>query len=312
MISFILGLLAGVAMPVQTSVNGKLRDSLRSPYFSSIISFSGGFICAVIVLLCVAGSLYVPFGKVAMEPLWIWTGGFCGSILVVISIFCIPKLGSVETMVMLVLGQIGIGLVIDNFGLFESDVIALTPAKLIGAVLVLGGTVMVSMSNSSSESVKSNKGNSIWIYRIGEIIAGILAGLQVAINGRLGQITGSAFSATMISMATGTLGVIIIAIIVYLIGGKKLLIPDKDNGVKTKWWMWTGGAFGMVIVGGNALIAKPLGTGLSVILNVVGQTFGGIVLDAIGFLGIDKKPVTLVKVAGVLIMNVGIVLVSLF
>ncbi len=315
MISFILGLAAGVAMPIQTSINSKLRDSLRSPYFSSIISFFGGFVCAVAVLLCVAGTLFVPFDKITLEPWWIWSGGVCGSILVVISIFCLPKLGSVETMVMLVLGQIGIGLIIDNFGLFESERISLTPLKLAGAAMVLAGTVIVSASNTHSDASDTTgkaKSNSIWIYRFGELIAGILAGLQVAINGRLGEITGSAFSATMISMATGTIGVIVIAIIAYASGGDKRLRPDMDKGVRTKWWMCTGGAFGMIIVGGNAIIAKPLGTGLSVILNVAGQTFGGIILDAIGFLGIEKKPVTLIKIAGVVLMNAGIVLVSLF
>ena len=46
MISFILGLLAGVASPTQASVNSRIREDLRSPYTTSVFNF----ICAAVVM----------------------------------------------------------------------------------------------------------------------------------------------------------------------------------------------------------------------------------------------------------------------
>ena len=62
MISFILGLLAGVASPTQASVNSRIREDLRSPYTTSVFNF----ICAAGVLaaamLVIEKSMYIPVG----------------------------------------------------------------------------------------------------------------------------------------------------------------------------------------------------------------------------------------------------------
>lgn len=310
MFSFIIGLAAGVAMPVQTSINAKLRESLQSQYLATAICFAGGTICSAIALLLMTGSLYIPLSKIALEPLWVWSGGLCGSTLVVLSMISLPKLGSVETMVMLVLGQIGIGLAIDNFGWFGVDIIKLSLVRLLGAALVLGGTVMVSMANSGDGEAKDVHA-SIWLYRAAALIAGVLAGVQVAVNGRLGVVAGQSFRATLISMLTGFLSAMVFALVIYFLNGRKFATSDEPK-IEGKWWMWSGGCFGIVIVGSNVIIARTLGTGLSVILNVVGQTFGGIWVDAVGFLGIEKKPVNMVKIIGSIIMIAGIVIVTLF
>ena len=66
-----------------------------------------------------------------------------------------------------------------------------------------------------------------------------------------------------------------------------------------------------MIVASNAIAAPVLGTGIVTILNLVGMMAAGLAIDATGFLGIEKKPVTLVKIAGMLLMTGGSALISL-
>ena len=317
MLGVLIGLAAGVAMPLQTSVNGKLGDNLKSPYISTMVSFTGGIILALCIVFATSGSIAIPFSTIAKEPLWIWMGGFCGTVLVLISIICLPVLGSTETMVIYVLGQIFTGLVIDTFGLFKTDAIPLTAFRIAGIALVFAGSIIVAVANaapkaSAEKEEKPDKPN-VMIYRIGIFISGVLAAIQIAVNGRLGQVTGHPFKATAVSMLVGFISIaIIIAALCIFKGGTKGIIDDKLPGGKVKWWMCTGGVFAMIIVGGNVVIAQTLGAGLSLILNVTGQTLGGIVVDATGFLGIEKKPVTVKKIAAVLLMIAGIALVKLF
>lgn len=310
MFSIILGLICGVGMPMQTSINTKLGENLKSTYLSSATTFLVGAVGASIIMMLFMGGIHIPFDILIKEPLWIWTGGLCGTFIVILSITSLPKLGSIETMVMLVLGQIIIGLAVDNFGWFYQEVIHLTLWRFLGSALVLGGTVMVSLANRNGEARTEKKTGGIWFYRFTALAAGVFCGLQIAVNGALGNVIGDSFTATLISMVFGFMGVVVVICILYIFKGGRNAIFAEGPDIKGKWWMFTGGLFSLLIVGGNVVIARVIGTGLSVILNVVGQTFGGIVIDAVGFLGIEKKPVTISKVAGVIIMIAGIVLVT--
>jgi len=72
-----------------------------------------------------------------------------------------------------------------------------------------------------------------------------------------------------------------------------------------------GGTLAVVVVGGNAIAANILGTGLVNILNLTGMMATSLVIDAIGFLGIPKKPVTVYKVIGMLMIIAGAAVISL-
>ena len=77
-----------------------------------------------------------------------------------------------------------------------------------------------------------------------------------------------------------------------------------------KVWMVTGGLFALTVVSGNAAVAPILGTGLSTITNLIGMMAAGLAIDAVGFLGIEKKPVTFQKIVGMLLMLAGTALIS--
>lgn len=309
MFGFVLGIIVGCAQPVMTSVNGRLREHLRSPLLSSLVTFLLALFLSLSILFGLQHSLYIPFSEVLNEPLWIWLGGIMGVVIVVASVICLPKLGSFETVVFLVLGQILSGLVIDHFGMFRSNIIPVTLLRILGAILVLVGVIGTSASDMK-ETKSDIRGKNL--YRLIDLIAGVACSVQIAVNGRLGIVTGNSFRASSISMMVALIGTLLIIGALFVAKGKPGVIDYSMPVVPGKWWMWLAGIGSMTIVGGNVILQTMMGTGLVAVLNVLGQTAGGIVIDASGFLGIEKKAITAKKIIGLVVMIAGTALISFF
>ena len=144
--SIILGFLAGVGLPIQTSVNTRLRKKVCSPYNASLVSFVVALLFLSALLLITGQGLHIPLAQLLNEPAWIWIGGICGLVFLTGNILLFSKLGGVQTVVLPVLGQILMGLIIDNFGLFYSQKTPLSVFRIAGAVMVILGVVLVSMA----------------------------------------------------------------------------------------------------------------------------------------------------------------------
>ena len=158
----ILGFLAGVGLPIQTSVNTRLRKKVGSPFNAALVSFLVGLLFLSALLLVTGQGLHIPFAQLLNEPAWIWIGGICGVVFLTGNILLFPKLGGVQTVVLPVLGQILMGLTIDNFGLFYSQQTSFTAFRIADAVLVLLGVVLVSTAKKKQggphQSAKSSTG----------------------------------------------------------------------------------------------------------------------------------------------------------
>ena len=78
MLNFLLAILAGAALPVQTGVNSTLRSTVGNPLWATIISFGVGVLTVGALLLL----MRVP-APLALPPLgWKWLGGALGVIYV--------------------------------------------------------------------------------------------------------------------------------------------------------------------------------------------------------------------------------------
>lgn len=316
MIYFLLGLLAGVATPTQTSINGRFREINKSAFLTTVVCFAAATVVLLVICMFTDGGLAIPFGSLAHEPLWIWSGGFCGTVIVFMNTICLPKLGSANTVILVSFGQIMTSLVIDHFGLFSSPVFHMDASRAAGAVLVIAGVVLISYHHVSGDEARQPVGSSANIpsaipYIAGALIGGEACGIQVAVNGTLAKLTESAAQTTLISMGLGLLSSLLVIAIIVLVKGKAGIFDEGERGGKYKWWMFTGGLIGVVVVLSNAVTAPALGTGLVTVLNLVGMMGGGLVIDATGFLGIEKKPVTFIKMLGMILMIGGTILISL-
>ena len=310
--SIILGFLAGVGLPIQTSVNTRLRKKVGSPYNASLVSFVVALLFLSALLLITGQGLHIPLAQLLNEPAWIWIGGICGLVFLTGNILLFSKLGRVQTVVLPVLGQILMGLIIDNFGLFYSQKTPLSVFRIAGAVMVILGVVLVSMAKenkTASEKLQKSESTTLWIWRAFGIFAGMLIATQIAVNGYLGKVVGSPIKASAISFTVGIIFLAIICIVLHFKNGKSESF--KNESAKNPWWMWIGGILGGLYILANVYLSRIVGTGMTVIILLIGSTTGGILVDHFGMFESPKKPINAQKILGVLIMILGAAAIKL-
>jgi len=132
------------------------------------------------------------------------------------------------------------------------------------------------------------------------IVGGCIA-LQAPINAGLGKHTGS-FAAATISFAVGT---VILATIVILSGRADGL----GEVVHVQWYYLLGGALGAAYVFSALVLISHIGAGGVAAATVTGQLTTSVVLDQIGFLGLEQTALTPTRVAGVVLLLAGTYLV---
>ena len=311
MLAILIGIVIGIGLPMQTSINSRLKESLGTPFLASMTSFALGTIFLAIVTLALDHTIFFSGNLFNSQPGWIWIGGFLGVIYLTSNILLFPKLGSVQTVIFPILGQIIMGLVIDNYGLFDSMHQPITWTRGFGALLVVFGVICIVgmdyiVRRFHKKDLDQPKSSGLWIWRLLGIVAGMLGASQTAINGHLGVVLKSSVKAAFISFFVGTVTLIIINLILH----PKLQIKQGENG--NPWWMWIGGIIGGLFVFGNTYLAPILGTGLAVVIILVGQMAGSLLVDQFGLLESNKNPITPIQVIGILIMIAGVSLIRLF
>ena len=135
-----LAVAAGLAGAVQAAVMGELGD--RVGIFPAV-AFSG----LVVVLLGVASLLLVKqsvrgVADVLREPVWLWTGGVLSVLIVLAITVAPPRIGVTATIGIIIALNLGVATVIDRFGLFGYDRIAIGWIRVAGVVLLGAGAAL--------------------------------------------------------------------------------------------------------------------------------------------------------------------------
>ena len=311
----LLGILMGLGLPLQTGINARLTHKLGSPYNASFVSFIIAFIFLLLLVFITEQNYFIPFGELAGEPLWIWMGGVCGVIFLTGNIVLFARLGGVQTVIFPVLGQILMGLIIDNFGLFYAPQTDLTLLRVLGAILVLLGVINVVMAKKTSDNNLLNKPKRqhTLLWQIFGIIAGMLSTVQTAVNGHLGIILASPVKAAVISFI---IGIALLAVICVIILLQRKAVPalriEPRRRENYPWWIWLGGILGGLFVLTNAYLSNIIGTGMTIIAILIGSTSGGLIIDCFGLLGSERKPVGMRQIFGIIIMIIGAAAIKLF
>ena len=130
-----LAVLAGLAGSVQVAVMGRFGD--RIGVFEAL-SFSTAvqLVFSVLILVAARGGGLGGLPHVFKTPAWMWLGGLMGLTVVTAITFAQPRIGATATIGILIAGQLVMGAVIDRFGLFGVDQIAISPARALGIALL--------------------------------------------------------------------------------------------------------------------------------------------------------------------------------
>lgn len=136
----LLVLAVGALVALQPALNAELGKSVGEAT-ASVVSFGTGFL----VLLVVAGFA----GQLAdvsnvTEVRWPYLlGGVIGAAVVLVSLAAVPKLGAGPLTAALVFGQLVMAVIIDRQGWLGVPQHDLTPARILGVVLLLAGVILV-------------------------------------------------------------------------------------------------------------------------------------------------------------------------
>ena len=299
MLWILLGIIAGLVLPIQTLVNTRLRASTGTPFSSSLISFAVGTVTLLIIATAVTGGDF-GISRAFGEPLWIWLGGLLGVVALTGNILLFPHLGAVQTVVLPIAGQIMMGLVIDHVGLFDSPASPLTIVRASGAVVVLGGVIAI-VAGPGAPPKSEDSAVSLWLWRLAGFVFGCFTASQSAINGHLGQITGSPVSAALVSF---TIGVSALVILNTILRWRPRI--ERPEGKANPWWMWVGGVLGALFVFGNAALVPQIGTGLTVVATLLGSMLGSVLIDRMRGARVELR-----QIIGVAVILMGVILIRL-
>lgn len=305
MLYIIAGIFVGLGAPIQTAINTKLRCLLGRTFDASFVSFFVSLLFLLVLLPVTGQTFEIPFGRLLAEPLWIWLGGACGVTVLTGSILLFPRLGSMQTVIFPIAGQIIMGLTIDHFGLFDANVISITIARLLGATLVFAGVLLI--AGGRSQSAATSTSNRLWLWRLFGIGIGTLTSIQTAVNSRLGVIIASPVKAAVISFVVG----VSLLTIICLADRVRERTVESSNGETNTWWMWLGGLIGAAFVLTNVYLGHLIGTGLTIIVLLTGSMIGGLMVDRLGLLGAARRPITMRSLIGIGVILSGIALIRM-
>lgn len=195
----------------------------------------------------------------------------------------------------MVMGQSMGGLVIDSKGWWGAIKIPITLWRLVGAAIVITGVIIA--LDVSHSGVRPGA----WLI-VFPLVAGLGAGFQQAVNGRVSRVAGAPMTATYINFLVGTTTILVVVLV-------SLPFSTLPETLPNQWWLWIGGAVGVMLIGlqvWSVSIIGVLALGASL---VTGLLSGSILLDV--FAPVPSSEVTGVTIIGTLITLAGALMVTL-
>jgi transporter family-2 protein len=131
--------------------------------------------------------------------------------------------------------------------------------------------------------------------------AGGLVALQAPINSTLGKAAGT-FTAASISFIVGTAALVGIT----LISGQRMDLAAVGD---LSWYYLIGGLLGAAYVTTVLVSVRTLGAGGVTAATITGQLTASVVIDRLGILGLEEKPLSVPRVIGIALLAAGVFLI---
>jgi len=292
-LTVILVVVVGAQLAFQPPINSGLGRSVgKLP--AALVSFLVGL--AALVLICLAAGELSRFGSIGDAAIPSLFGGLIGATYVATSTVTISRIGAGAVAAATIAGQLTCSLFVDDFGWVGVDTIPVTALRVLGAVLLLVGTALVVYRKKYAEDVEG-AGKAGVIAIVAVMIAGALVGIQHPLNAELAQHIGGLDSALM-NFVTGT---ILLAVIVFA--------TKQAGGIRrvteVRWYYLLGGFIGVITVITALTAVETIGAAGLTAAIVTGQLLSSVALDRFGAFGLERRPITLVRVSGVALLIVG-------
>lgn len=143
-----------------------------------------------------------------------------------------------------------------------------------------------------------------WFFVLFAVTGGVALAIQSGVNSTLGKYLPHPVYAVAISFAIGTAVALVYAAVA------RAGTPDWVALRAAPWWVWTGGALGVVYVMGTVVVAPKLGAAALMGLLMGGLLVTSLVLDHFGLVGLPVSKVNAARLAGAALLVVGAVLIQ--
>jgi transporter family-2 protein len=134
------------------------------------------------------------------------------------------------------------------------------------------------------------------------IVAGALLAVQAGLNAEMGRVVRSPVYGALISFVTGGIALLAYCLVV------GIPLGNVRRAVELPWYYWLGGVLGGFYVFAVIVLAPRLGVAVTIALTVAGQMIFSLIIDHYGLMGIPQHSVNWARVAGVVIIIGGVVL----
>jgi bacterial/archaeal transporter family-2 protein len=142
-----------------------------------------------------------------------------------------------------------------------------------------------------------------WAYLLFALAAGAMLPIQFGINAQLATWVGGSVRAAFVSFVVGAVALLLAVLVTAR--------DWPDRAGEAPWWVWTGGLLGAFYVLGSIVTAPKLGAATLVALILAGQATASLLVDHFGWVGFEEQPVSVLRVAGILLLAGGVALVRL-
>ena len=145
-----------------------------------------------------------------------------------------------------------------------------------------------------------------YFFIILAILAGMAMPTQAIVNSKLSDSVGNPILAAFISFSIGT-----VALFVYiLLTGVPL--GDLATAKNAPLVAWMGGFLGAFFVSVMATVVQRISVAIAFSLAIAGQMIITLLIDHFGWLGVEQKPINLMRVFGAVLITGGVVLIRRF
>lgn len=138
----LLCLASGALLPAQAAVNGKAAHFLNSPFRGGLVSFAVGFLI-LLVLSFATTRAWPSVSTIGRMPWYAWVGGAIGSLYVVSIILAAPRIGALQMLVALAVGQAVSSVALERQGWLFYPQHAITAPRAVGVAAVVAGLILV-------------------------------------------------------------------------------------------------------------------------------------------------------------------------
>ena len=294
----LLAALAGVLIAFQSRANGELSHRLGNGLEAALISFGSGLLIIILISLfhpgIKRGAIKVRAAVHSGElPRWRLFAGVLGASFVAVQTQIVPLVGVAIFSVAAIAGQTAASLLVDRIGLTAGGKKAITGRRVIAALITMAAVLVSLLDRLETHNL------SIFAVLLAAG-AGAIVGIQRALNGQINEFSGQSFTTTLFNFITGATFLLLLLSIGLLTHHAHL-----NALVSGPWWMYSGGAIGVLYIAFASTIVQHLGVLTFTLFTVGGQLAGSLLVDF--FIPSPGTHITSFLIIGIAMTYLGVV-----